>query len=135
MPMNPIVSRPPITPIKMTQIGTPAPYPIKSGLTEKARAYLLQIVQQIGQELLGHPETLRTFGLGVLRIEKNVHTGSIKLKMPAEGEGRDTAPAYRPKAEQRQAQSANGGGIALGLSFLVGVLTTMRRQSFFFHPH
>jgi hypothetical protein len=32
MPMNPIVNKPPIIPIKMIQSGTPAPRPIKSGL-------------------------------------------------------------------------------------------------------
>jgi hypothetical protein len=41
MPMNPIVNKPPITPIKMTQIGTPAPRPIKSGLIKLSSTLMM----------------------------------------------------------------------------------------------
>ena len=39
---------------------------------------------------------------GVLRIEKDVHPGSIELEVPADGKGSDASPAYQPKAEQGQ---------------------------------
>ena len=69
---------------------------------EQARPDLLQVAHEIGKELLRHPETLRTLRLGVLRIEKNVHAGSIELKVPADRQGGDAAPAYEPEAEQGQ---------------------------------
>jgi len=34
--------------------------------TEEARADLVEVAKQIGEEFLGHPETLGTLGLGVL---------------------------------------------------------------------
>ena len=78
------------------------PEPVMLVATEQARADLLQIAQEIGEELLGHPEALGTLRLGVLRIEKNVHPGSIELEMPADGEGGDAAAADQPEAEQGQ---------------------------------
>ena len=43
--------------------------------TKQAGADLLQIAHEIGEKLLRNPEALRTLGLGVLRMEKNVHPG------------------------------------------------------------
>ena len=80
------------------------PKPVMLAATEQAGADLLQIAQEIGKELLRHPEALRALGLGVIRIEENVHPGSVELKMTADGEGGDAAAAYRPEAEQGQEQ-------------------------------
>ena len=59
-------------------------------------------MQEIGEELLGHPEALGTFRLGILRMKQNIHPADIELKVPADGEGGDAAPAYRPEAEEGQ---------------------------------
>src|ERR1700687_5254043 len=71
--------------------------------TEQAGADLLHVLEEIGQELLlRYPEALGALGLGVLRIEKHVHPGSVELKMPADGKGFDAAATDQPQAEQGQ---------------------------------
>jgi hypothetical protein len=41
MPMNPIINKPPIAPIKMIQSGTPAPRPIKRGLIKLSNTLMI----------------------------------------------------------------------------------------------
>ena len=53
-----------------------------------------------GGELLRHPNALRTLGLGVRRIQENVHASIIELKMTADGQGSEAAPPYRPNGDQ-----------------------------------
>ena len=64
--------------------------------TEQDGSDFLQIAHEIGKELLRHPDALRTLGLGVRRIQENVHACIIELKMTADGQGGEAAPAYRP---------------------------------------
>src|SRR4029077_10064589 len=59
---------------------------------------------EIGKELLRHPDTLRAFGLGVRRIEENVHACIVEVKMRAGGQGGEATPAYRPNGDQGQQQ-------------------------------
>jgi hypothetical protein len=70
--------------------------------TDQEGSDFLQIARQIGEELLRHPNALRTLGLGVRRIQENVHASIIELKMTADGQGSEAAPPYRPNGDQGQ---------------------------------
>src|ERR1700747_3521090 len=72
--------------------------------TEQDRSYSLYIVHEIGKQLLRHPEALRAPGLGVGRMQENVHACIVELKMTAGSEGYNAATAYGPQAEQGQKQ-------------------------------
>src|SRR5665648_413668 len=61
---------------------------------------LLQIALEIGEKQIGDPEALGPLGLGVFRKEQDSEAVSIKLQVPADGEGGDAAAADQPQAEQ-----------------------------------
>src|SRR5512145_1534469 len=72
--------------------------------TQQDGSDFLQITHQIGKELLRHPDALRAFGLGVRRIEENVHACIVELKVTADGQGGEATPAYRPNGAEGQKQ-------------------------------
>jgi hypothetical protein len=61
-------------------------------------------VHDVGHELLRYPEALRALGLGVIRMQEDIHSCVIELKMTADGESGKAATAYRPEAFQGQQQ-------------------------------
>ena len=68
--------------------------------TEQDGSDFLQIAHEIGKELLRHPEALRALGLGVRRMQENIHACIIELKVTADGQGGEAATAYRPKVSR-----------------------------------
>src|SRR5262249_10194930 len=80
------------------------PEPIMLAATEQDRSYSLQIVHDVGHELLRYPMALRALGLGVNRMQKNIHACVIELKMTADGERGKAATAHRPEGLQCQQQ-------------------------------
>src|SRR5262245_51208973 len=73
--------------------------------TQHGGSNLPEVAHQIGKELLRDSEGLGTSGLGIGRMQKNADACTIKLQMMVDGEGGDTATAYRPEAKQGQKQS------------------------------
>lgn len=64
--------------------------------TEQAWPDLGKVAKQIGEQILWYAEALGTFGLGVLRIEQDVHPRGVELQMTRDGEHCNAAPADRP---------------------------------------
>jgi hypothetical protein len=62
--------------------------------TQQDWPYLLQITDEIRKQLLGHLEGLRTFGLGVARMQQKIHTRVLKLNMTAGRQRGNAAAAW-----------------------------------------
>ena len=80
---------------------------------EQAGTNLVEVAKEIRKELLRHAEALGTFGLGVLRIEQDIHPGGIELEMTRDAECCDAASANRPNAVEGDEQTVSIVQLAL----------------------
>ena len=61
--------------------------------TEEARADVLQVAKQVGQELFRDAKAFLALGLGILRKEQDVHAGRIELQMARDRDRGDAGAA------------------------------------------